>query len=82
MFFSLNSLISRLVSVCVCVSLLKPFHSHKKKTAVRRTSELKRIWHTLQEMMGLLVFITAGPKVWFSTAFWTGSICWGDGDRV
>lgn len=43
------------------------------------TSELKRIWQTLQEMMGRLVFITGGPKVWFITAFCTGSIWRGRG---
>lgn len=43
------------------------------------TSELKRIWQTLQEMMGRLVFIMGGPKVWFITAFCTGSIWRGRG---
>lgn len=38
------------------------------------TSELKRIWQTLQEMIGLFVFTTGGPKVCVITAFWTGSI--------
>lgn len=39
------------------------------------TSELKRIWQTLQEMTGRLVLISGTPKVWFITAFCTGSIC-------
>ncbi len=38
------------------------------------TSELKRIWQTLQEMIGRLVFTSGTPKVWLITAFWTGSI--------
>ena len=41
------------------------------------TSELKRIWQTLQEMIGRFVFIIGGPKVCVITAFWTGSI-WGE----
>lgn len=41
------------------------------------TSELKRIWHTLQEMIGRFVFTMGGPKVCVITAFWTGSI-WGE----
>lgn len=40
------------------------------------TSELKRIWQTLQEMIGRFVFTIGGPKVCVITAFWTGSI-WG-----
>lgn len=44
------------------------------------TSELKRIWQTLQEMTGRLVLISGTPKVWFITAFCTGSIC-GRNDR-
>lgn len=42
------------------------------------TSELNRIWQTLQEMTGRLVLISGTPKVWFMTAFCTGSICWGN----
>lgn len=38
------------------------------------TSELKRIWQTLQEMTGRLVLINGTPKVWLMTAFCTGSI--------
>jgi len=41
------------------------------------TSELKRIWQTLQEIIGLFVFTIGGPKVCVITAFWTGSI-WGE----
>lgn len=44
------------------------------------TSELKRIWQTLHEMTGRLVLISGTPKVWFITAFCTGSI-WQRNDK-
>lgn len=40
------------------------------------TAELKRIWQTLQEMIGRFVLTRGTPKVWLITAFCTGSI-WG-----
>lgn len=46
------------------------------------TSELKRIWQTLQEMTGRLVLIRGTPNVWLITAFCTGSICQSERQRA
>lgn len=49
-------------------------HHERNVSGRPRTSELNRIWQTLQDMMGRLVLTSGTPKVWLITAFWTGSI--------
>lgn len=68
-FYSLNSLCS--------IQLIYKIHMYKCTQAdsvTLLTSELKRIWQTLQEMTGRLAFINGTPKVWLIAAFCTGSI--------
>lgn len=78
------------VNVCFQVSLKKQTHYRYEHGLLltslslsffffesKQTSELKRIWQMLQEMIGRFVFIIGGPNVCVITAFWTGSI-WGE----